>query len=902
MVTAFLGHLDEWLQAPAPTFKARFIEDVREYKAGVSLACRTTLSLERDLYLNDHVYQGSAVLPGVLALEAMAQASAFALGVKRPSFVRCDDIVFGRAIVVDPKRGAEIELRALVEELPVDGTRRIHTAIRAAESGYQVECARATFVIGTLSAGTMETLSLDEPLGIEPLRDVYGTILFHGPAYQRIREVYSLDSEVAVAAVEISEASALGHGVFAEGESRTLLLGDPFFRDATWQVGQLSYPRKLCLPLGIRSLEFFLPAPYDAGRYVTTRRIGERERELFGSGQLTDRQGRILERTTEFHARVMQERPDVPSVDELASIPRTSIVRKIELAQSVEDVERTLKKFGSAAPTLWWVRDPSLASKRGTERRQAEQEHLECALERYAEQNALSNKSVAIIWVASERPELLGLDYTNLDACYDGEYFLCVVGLGIQACDLRPVVERSEQTWMELLGQTKASLVLELMDDLESHQRIATRVQSAHEAARAAAHSDDVQIHNGRRDGPLVLFDAITPEGGMVIATLPLRLGDTGVEHVCAVIVERDAKIEGGRRESRLYVDPEAYRTRMTLDGPERQPVLEQRSVVSFREAASLSRTVLFPQYAFWMGKLREQSTYNVNTELMEQLTSGDWGMVTNRAEVRVFNELLGGDVLQARIWASEVVRSSVTMACEFHRVAAEGRLEPVAFGEQQITWVRFGGHGDASSADFPAYMQRLIKLAGPRVARQPSELYSRERAIARGATLYRRHGLAKHVLHSDEFQTTLEDANLVGNIYFANYFNWQLRCRDLLSHAVAPSYLRGTGSRGDWGCLRAKMTFLRDGMPFDRLRVRMSARALYECGADLEFEFLRVDRDGREEKLAIGEQDLVWARRVDRELRPIPLPLALRTALRAGSEFAADHLDAGSSDGAAAE
>lgn len=743
---------------------------------------------------------------------------------------------------------------------------------------------------------------MDEPLGVEPLRDVYGPILFHGPAYQRIREVYSLDSETAVAAVEISEASALGQGVFGEAEPKTLLLGDPFFRDATWQVGQMSDPRKLCLPLGIRALEFYVPAPYDAGRYVTSRKVGERDREFFGSGQVTDRQGRVLERVTKFHVRVMQDRPDAPSAEQLASTPRRTTARQIELARSPADVERMLRRFGGGAPALWWVHDPSLADKRGNERRQAEQSHLECALERYARHNTLPSKSVAIIWVASERPELLGMDLTSLDACYDGEYFLCAIGLGIQACDLRPVVERSEDAWMELLGQTRASVVLELLDDVENHHRIATRVQAAHEAARAAAHSDDIQIHNGRREGALLLFDAVTPEGGMVIATIPMRLGENDAEHVCAVIVERDAKIAGGRREARLYVDPEAYRTRMTLDGPERQPVLEHRTVVSFNEAASLSRTVLFPQYAFWMGKLREQSTYNVNTELMEQLTSGEWGMVTNRAEIRVFNELLGGDVVQARIWASEVVRSSVTMACEFQRVAAEGRLEPVAFGEQQITWVRFGGHGDASSAEFPAYMQRLIKLAGPRVPHQRGELYTRERLIARGATLYRRPGVTKHVIHTDELQTTLEDANLVGNIYFANYFNWQLRCRDMLSHAVAPSYLRGTGSRGEWGCLRAKMTYLRDGMPFDRVRVCMSVKALYECGADLEFEFLRVDRDGREEKLAIGEQDLVWARRVDRELRPVPLPLALRTALRSGPPSASDLLSSGSSDGAAAE
>jgi enediyne polyketide synthase len=46
--------------------------------------------------------------------------------------------------------------------------------------------------------------------------------------------------------------------------------------------------------------------------------------------------------------------------------------------------------------------------------------------------------------------------------------------------------------------------------------------------------------------------------------------------------------------------------------------------------------------------------------------------------------------------------------------------------------------------------------------------------------------------------ETSLEDANIVGNIYFANYYAWQGRVRDRYFYDLIPEYFQGTGDRGN--------------------------------------------------------------------------------------------------------
>jgi acyl-CoA thioesterase FadM len=135
--------------------------------------------------------------------------------------------------------------------------------------------------------------------------------------------------------------------------------------------------------------------------------------------------------------------------------------------------------------------------------------------------------------------------------------------------------------------------------------------------------------------------------------------------------------------------------------------------------------------------------------------------------------------------------------------------------------------------------------------------------------------------LRTDEFDTCLDDANLVGNIYFARYFTWQSRACDQFLYAVAPTMVTGAGEVQEFLPLGSRMDFLRDAFPFDRIRLEMRVRGMTESAATLEFVFFRVLSDGSAEKLSVGEEDVAWVRRAaNGSPVPAPFPDPVRHAL----------------------
>jgi acyl-CoA thioesterase FadM len=136
-------------------------------------------------------------------------------------------------------------------------------------------------------------------------------------------------------------------------------------------------------------------------------------------------------------------------------------------------------------------------------------------------------------------------------------------------------------------------------------------------------------------------------------------------------------------------------------------------------------------------------------------------------------------------------------------------------------------------------------------------------------------------VLHEEAFDTSLEESNLVGNIYFANYYVWQGVTRDRFFQAFAPELYQGTGEAGELRCLYQRTDHLREAMPFQRIAARMSLAAAHERGVRLRFDLYRLDGD-RRDKLGAGVHAAGWfvPAGEGEPWRPGPLPPVLREAL----------------------
>ena len=88
--------------------------------------------------------------------------------------------------------------------------------------------------------------------------------------------------------------------------------------------------------------------------------------------------------------------------------------------------------------------------------------------------------------------------------------------------------------------------------------------------------------------------------------------------------------------------------------------------------------------------------------------------------------------------------------------------------------------------------------------------------------------------------------------------------------YEIAPDYYHA--NTGELRCFKSRVDHLREAMPFDRIQVTMSLKALYECGVILFFEYYRLKH-----KLATGEHKVAW---FNEKGNIAPLPLEIKSVV----------------------
>jgi acyl-CoA thioesterase FadM len=473
---------------------------------------------------------------------------------------------------------------------------------------------------------------------------------------------------------------------------------------------------------------------------------------------------------------------------------------------------------------------------------------------------------------------------------HDDRVSLCVAGDGPQGCDVAPVGERTRPEWLALLGARRESLLDALIAAGDTLDRAGTRIWSAAEAVKKATGAAAGELKLERADGDAVLVRS----GETLVLTFPLEL-TRGPERVAAIVVEGLRVTEtqspepagaGAPAIEQYGHDPSEHSISVAGEGPTGQPVFALRFPLTFRETANLSRTLYFSHYFVWIGKLREVVCRPVADRLAADFSTGRWGMVTNSASTRILRPLTSDDVVEGRVWLDELSgphASTQDLGFEWRRLLRDGGSERVAWSTMRATWVEILDHGVVEARPLPEYFDRFLAGMGPAGGRVPPPEAEAPEAIELGPLLYAAPPgpVNKSLLYERVFDSSLEDANLVGNIYFANYYRWQGRTRDEYFRSLAPELYRGTGERGELRCLHCKIEHLREAMPFDPIAVRMSLDALNEQGVRLRFDYFRVNPDGGRDKLGSGEHVAGWfAPATGGDWLPAPMPDVFRDIL----------------------
>jgi enediyne polyketide synthase len=199
-----------------------------------------------------------------------------------------------------------------------------------------------------------------------------------------------------------------------------------------------------------------------------------------------------------------------------------------------------------------------------------------------------------------------------------------------------------------------------------------------------------------------------------------------------------------------------------------------------------------------------------------------------------------------------------------------------VGLSKLRVSWVKFIGHGQAIVEELPEFIKLFMDSMRPVNNKQVDLLPMPQsyKELSQGKLLFNfNKEYKKHILEQKIFETSLEDSNLIGNIYFANYSKWIGRTFDQFFYMATPEFYKNYGINGEFICLKCNIDYLREAMPFDKIFVKMYLSDVYEFGADFIYEFLRLENGSKSEKLAVAKQKIVLTCNENRSRKTLKIP-----------------------------
>lgn len=120
-------------------------------------------------------------------------------------------------------------------------------------------------------------------------------------------------------------------------------------------------------------------------------------------------------------------------------------------------------------------------------------------------------------------------------------------------------------------------------------------------------------------------------------------------------------------------------------------------------------------------------------------------------------------------------------------------------------------------------------------------------------------------------------DTNVVGNVYFSRYVEWQGRCRELFLFEHAAEVAREVeAGRLALVTVACQVDYVEECYAMDELVIELTAKSVTASRVGMAFRYLRG-----EVEVARGSQTVAFMARTGGELAPVPVPPALVEAMR---------------------
>ena len=509
---------------------------------GVELVADATLSHETDLYLPEHVFDGTPLFPGVMAVEAMAEAAMACVGREEWPVLR--NVQFHTPLVVPDN--AKVVMRTLaLADLPGNGRVRVQVAIRSERDSFKQNHCEAECWFGEEHSGSSPPdFQLPQPLPgpVNQNPEEFSPVpLFQGKFFRRITAIRKLAAnEESLTEIRVPT----GERYFRRVPDDALVTPSPVVRDACLQTGALILPPG-CLPARIEELRFHARATPDervvCGAWVRSKSTDEFVVDI----GVFDARGKPLETMRGLRLRrargavAARQAPNpVGSArvagDLQALLPGTPhaivLVDHEELKEPAKLGELSAGELERLTTEIPLPRRVSAMGNLVATRRAAL--GYGCRVRAWASSGNEAAQRVILAHRSDGKPVLQFADessattFQSVDVSLadSNGFSVAYIGPAPVGVDVEPIEERDAETWRGLLGDEGYALALRVSTETaESFDCAATRVWTLLEAGKKAnGLRRIVPRYESSLGGPWLCFAGGTDSGELELLSVTL--------------------------------------------------------------------------------------------------------------------------------------------------------------------------------------------------------------------------------------------------------------------------------------------------------------------------------------------------------------------------------------------
>ena len=866
VVASRLGGLDTWRRGNKTIPEGnRYLQTIKYFEPGVELVAQAQLNRKDDLYTDDHNYRGSLLFPTVFGLEAMAQAAAALAGYSNIKSVVLENITLLKPIVVPDKGNTTIQIVAERMEDSFNDVVRMKVGISTEDSDFTDNHFTTEVLLG-IDIGKEEfKIETGEKLKIDPKTDLYSWLLFQGKTFQLIDSVYTISEKQAIFKTK-KLSSDTSEICLSEEKQSPFLLGSPLLRDTLLQSFQLSLTRKLVLPVRIKRWAMYNTGMQTDGGLVQCDFVNQEGKTYDCNVTYTNETGELVELIEGYQVQELGDQSSNPTPEQIAKVNK---VFKEKLENHLQGLDETIQ-----FPAVILHKEATLLHTLSTDERHNLEQEVLLQNADFIRSKGFETDELTLQFLENGKPSL-GKNDVDISISHTNTWLLMSVGNTPQGCDIELVQHRDEDIWKEMLGQHLFSLANTIRNDSESKDLTFTRLWSASEVAYKLYGKSVEEVSQLSYEAGNAIFE-LSCDGKLVnVLTFPLEVFP-GLNMIFAMSVNQEIQ-EGEKAQDEEISNIESINNPQIELYNRENGKFEHDFLVTFKDCRGFYGKTYFTNFPLWMGSLRENVLSPIKNELLHDLSSGDYGMVTNDSSVHVYNEAESCENLIGTMSFTDKCdfeNSFMDFKYEWMKETQDGKLIKIADCYLSTTWVKILDRGIVKKDPLPDYfVEFLNKYHAPDKVKDyvnlmPGQQFFDESDL--GKVLYQGTVMPRPevLLLTKEYSTGMHNGNSVGNLYYSNYYDWQAKTIESYLYNIVPEVYMKNGREGEYFCYTCNVNHLQEAMPFENIEVKMYLERVNEHSVTFFFEYFSLG-NGERRKLSYGSNTLIWCSRDSAEVSP---------------------------------